>query len=777
MGIILTSTILLQFYFSKQLAKDASQNNATLLTEKISAKVQEIERMSFESISLLELSPNLETKPKERVKHPLLKKFVLTMKNQKHIYAMYIGYESSEFYEVINLDIDEKLKKKYNTVDKEKWLTIKIFYENGVKKTIREYLDADLNITRVVNTESKYNPTQRPWYKKAMKSDELIKTSPYMFNNLERMGVTYSKKIKYTKDVISIDISLDSLSSFLKSQRVIDKTELYIFDHKTKLLIASNLEKNVLSEHERLKIDSLISKKENIKKILSNDYMMSNIQLKSKYSENEYLVMLLNKHEIMRPYNEKIYISIYANLILLLVFLPIIWYSSKVIINPIKLLEKENEKIQNRKFTDVKPIKSSIKEINELSTSIVTMSKSIREYEEEQRKLMDSFIEVIASAIDAKSEYSAGHGQRVPVITMMLAQKVSESNDEVFKDFSFKNKEEERELKIAALLHDCGKISIPEYVVDKATKLETIYNRIHEIRMRFEVVSRDLDIEYYKRMIDGEEKEKLDIWRKEEERDLVEKFEFIANCNIGSEFMEDSDIKKIQDISTISWKKRFNDTLGLSTAENARLNAKDDTEFEYILSDKYNHLVARTRHSPAEYEKFGFKVKVPEHLYNFGEIYSLTIRKGTLTEEERFKINEHIIMTIKMLDQLPFQKQLERVPEYASAHHEKLDGTGYPRQLIKSEMSIPARIMALADVFEALTAGDRPYKDAKTLSESMNILSCMVKDRHIDQDIFELFLTSGVYKEYAQNFLEPKQIDEIDISKYLGLAINKKNRG
>ena len=159
---------------------------------------------------------------------------------------------------------------------------------------------------------------------------------------------------------------------------------------------------------------------------------------------------------------------------------------------------------------------------------------------------------------------------------------------------------------------------------------------------------------------------------------------------------------------------------------------------------------------------------MPEHLYNLGELHNLRISRGTLTAEERFKINEHIIQTIVMLEQLPLPPDLRRVPEYAGTHHETLTGTGYPRRLREEELSVPARIMAIADIFEALTASDRPYKKTKTLSESIRILSFFKKDRHIDPLLFDLFLTSGVYLDYARKYLLPDQIDTVDVPSYLG---------
>ena len=158
---------------------------------------------------------------------------------------------------------------------------------------------------------------------------------------------------------------------------------------------------------------------------------------------------------------------------------------------------------------------------------------------------------------------------------------------------------------------------------------------------------------------------------------------------------------------------------------------------------------------------------IPEHLYNHGELYNLAIRKGTLTDEERFKINEHITQTIIMLNKLPFPDYLAHVPEFAGAHHETMIGTGYPKRLNKDEMSTPARVMAIADIFEALTAADRPYKKAKTLSAALRIMSFMRNDQHIDAELFDLFLTSGVYMQYAEEFLAPGQIDDVNIADFL----------
>lgn len=397
-----------------------------------------------------------------------------------------------------------------------------------------------------------------------------------------------------------------------------------------------------------------------------------------------------------------------------------------------------------------------------------------------QRRLLDSFIELIAAAIDSKSPYTGGHCARVPELTKMIAQAACEADDGPLKDFALTD-DEWYELHIAGWLHDCGKVTSPEYVVDKATKLETIYNRIHEIRTRFEMLWRDADLAYWQGIAaagggeaaaGAEVVARLATDRETTQAALRDEFAFIATCNIGGEFMADEKIKRLKEIGARTWIRHFDDRLGLSPDEERRLEAHPPADLpatELLLADKDEHVVPwPAGRKPLEEDDFGMKMEVPDNSFNLGEIYNLSIRRGTLTAEERYKINDHIVQTIIMLESLPFPKSLRRVPEYAGGHHEKMDGTGYPRRLTAEQMSLPARMMAIADVFEALTASDRPYKKAKTLSESIRILSFMRNDGHIDPDLFDLFLRAGVYRRYADEFLDPSQIDDVDIGQYLG---------
>ncbi len=424
---------------------------------------------------------------------------------------------------------------------------------------------------------------------------------------------------------------------------------------------------------------------------------------------------------------------------------------------------------------EVIPFSAEIQPLIEALSSQAAVALDNQQLLESQKLLLDSFIELIASAIDAKSPYTGGHCQRVPELTKMLAKAAVESKEGSFAEFDL-NEDQWYELHIGAWLHDCGKVTTPEYVVDKSTKLETIYDRIHEVRTRFEVVKRDAVIDYLKALIDNQKD--AETLRQELEARLAkldDDFAFIAESNMGGEFMAPERVDRLKEIGEIKWTRTLDDRIGISFEELKRKNLTPAPELpvvEKLLDDRVDHIIAREGASDltSSDNPFGFKLDMPENKFNLGEIYNLSIGRGTLTEEERYKINDHIVQTIIMLEQLPFPKHLKRVPEYAGGHHEKMDGTGYPRKLSKDDMSLPARIMAIADIFEALTAADRPYKPPKKLSDAVKIMSFMKKDAHIDDELFELFLTSGIYKEYAERFLDPTQIDEVDVSQYLSKA-------
>tara|TARA_B100000212_G_scaffold72050_1_gene50805 strand:- start:500 stop:2125 length:1626 start_codon:yes stop_codon:yes gene_type:complete len=333
----------------------------------------------------------------------------------------------------------------------------------------------------------------------------------------------------------------------------------------------------------------------------------------------------------------------------------------------------------------------------------------------ELKQLFEAFIKLIATAIDKKSEYTGGHCERVPEITMMLADAVEKTKVGKYKDFSM-TEDERYELYIAGWLHDCGKVATPVHVVDKATKLETIYDRIENVQTRFEVLKRDFEIEYLKEKIklieNGDFKLINDLKIKFQENldQLDDDLQFVEKSNKGGEFMEQSAQERIKNIGKYKW---------------------------------------------------NFKGKNQPFLSDL-EIRNLNIPKGTLLPEEREIINDHIVITIDMLEKLPYPKKLRNVPEFAGGHHETLDGKGYPKGLTGDQMSVQAKMMAIADIYEALTASDRPYNDPKKLSHAMRIMGYMKNDYHIDEELFEIFVKEGVYKKYADKYLSNFQLDEVD---------------
>jgi HD-GYP domain-containing protein (c-di-GMP phosphodiesterase class II) len=381
----------------------------------------------------------------------------------------------------------------------------------------------------------------------------------------------------------------------------------------------------------------------------------------------------------------------------------------------------------------VVPFSAADQRLAESLASQAAIALTNRQLISQLEALFESFIQLINVAIDEKSPYTGGHCERVPVLTMMLAEAVNAAKTGPLADFDMTDKDR-YELKIAGLLHDCGKVTTPVHVVDKATKLQTLYDRIHLVDTRFEVLKRDAQIAMLKAKLalrDSHDDQRKSPWDARAEAALEEDLtrhlrqidsdrEFLRQANIGSELMTPDAQERVRKIGT---GYRWIDVDGKSA--------------NFLTDD---------------------------------ELENLNIRAGTLTQSERETINYHIVATIKMLEQLPWPKHLKNVPEYAGGHHERMDGKGYPNGLTREQMSVQARVMGIADIFEALTARDRPYKRGKTLSESLEILGNFKLNGHIDPDLFDVFVRQKVYLKYAEKFLDPEQIDDVDESRIPGYA-------
>lgn len=338
--------------------------------------------------------------------------------------------------------------------------------------------------------------------------------------------------------------------------------------------------------------------------------------------------------------------------------------------------------------------------------------------------LFVSLVHLINIGIDEKSPHTGRHCQHVPELTMLLANAVHETRDGPLAQFSMTDKDR-KELWMAGILHDCGKISTPVHVVEKSTKLETIFDRVHLLDTRFEVLKRDAEIRVwkskcalYQASVNNEQLiAELEQGLQTELAKIEDARNFLRKLNIGSERTSPEDLQRVADIATWQWTDVHGNT---------------------------------------------------QPFLDPDEVENLSVRAGTLNTQERAIINNHISTTIKMLEALPWPKHLQNVPEYAGGHHERMDGKGYPRGLRGEQMSVQAKIMAIADIFEALTAKDRPYKDGKTLTESLRILGSFALNGHIDPDLFDIFVRKKVYLTYAERFMDKAQIDEVDTSQIPG---------
>jgi HD-GYP domain-containing protein (c-di-GMP phosphodiesterase class II) len=380
---------------------------------------------------------------------------------------------------------------------------------------------------------------------------------------------------------------------------------------------------------------------------------------------------------------------------------------------------------------DIVPFSEADQRLAESLASQAAIALTNRQLINQLEELFESFIELINTAIDEKSPYTGRHCQRVPTLTMMLAEAAAATGEGPLAAFSMTDKDR-YELKIAGMLHDCGKITTPVHVVDKATKLEAICDRIDLIATRFEVLKRDAEIAALKQRLDLVRDSGIDeMTRRDREhgieqrlreqlRRLDEDRKFLRHCNVGTEAMAAEAQARVREIGV---GYRWTDPSGYSA---------------YFLSED--------------------------------EVANLCIARGTLNEQEREIINHHIVATIKMLESLPWPRHLGKVPEYAGGHHERMDGRGYPRGLKREQMSVPARVMGIADIFEALTAKDRPYKPGKTLSDALRILGELKLAGHIDPDLFDIFVRKKVYLHFARQFLDPQQIDTVNEAAIPGFA-------
>lgn len=761
-AIISLSLIYSQYYFSKQVAINSTSQTLKQLSQDLKDRM-EIESEDIKNILNTQCKYiDVDEEVSFDKEHSSIKFFTRVLEYEKSIHDIHISTKKGNFIAVVNMLDDKKTNLAFKSPVNTRWLIVKIV--DGIKENV--FLDKNYVVLKKERSKTLRSIKDRDWYKDTINKDRITISKPYIFWNSALAGITYAKRVENTNVIMGVDYTMTELNNLISMKKSKNIEEIYIVGVDGVKYISSlskngsfntigkKVNKTILKAIEENRINEIINYSEDKKHQL---FILSKM-----LSDKSYIGMRADTNKVYDLYRKNFKYTLILAFLILLFALPMVVYLANKIAEPIKLLIMENEKIKSKNFSEVKRVHTNIIEIEELSSSLYSMAQGIKEHAKQQDDLLDSIIKLIAEAIDKKSAYTGAHCERVPELAQLLLSEVSKSEQDTFKDFSMTNKDDLRSFEIAAWLHDCGKVTTPVAVIDKSVKLEIIYNRIHEIRMRFEVLWRDAQIEFLNNNID-------EVTLKQKQKQLLEDFEFIASVNIGSEYMNQEKKDRVKKISKQVWLRNFDNKLGLGKEELARYKSSESTlpATEELLSNREEHIVKREDFDVSSYEKDGFKLDVPEHLYNYGEVYNLCIEKGTLTEEERYRINEHVIVTIKMLEKIPFPSHMKNIVEYAGTHHETLIGTGYPRKLSKRDLSIPARIMAIADIYEALTSSDRPYKENKTISEAIEILNRMANEQHIDRDLFKLFLTSGIYKTYAMKHLKKEQIDEVDIEQYL----------
>ncbi|AJJ34784.1 HAMP domain protein [Yersinia rochesterensis] len=943
--IISIGTVIIIFGYS-QLTKltEISTNSQYQKTgEAIAAELDAITRPMMMSVNLLASMQITELSTLEQ-RMAFVSKFVEVLKQNDYASAVYSAYPNGDLFMLRRLT--EANRTLFHAPEGAEWMIQSNRFLDSLPEKRFIYLNEKLQPIAVMPRDNdNYDPRRRDWFILASASPNLVTSPIYIFKGTGETGFTYSRRSENNQSIIGLDVSLASLSQFLIRQNLPLGSQAIIINSRGEIIASlPNPQENTANPMDADKqisvLQTLLNTQEN-----SAEYNIDNsrsiifdAQDKRWYgsivdinnSGNKYqLVIATPASYLTADANSIRHYSTFIAFILLLLSLPLVWYFSRKISNPLIRLRKDADAISNLYFEEGQSEQSMIEEVDELHKSMSKMKSTLKQFIsmgnmltaensffrqmqgllsetteiaamtggiifladkdggiftptafrwngenipvaemasldikennfatfqpvlagqtiagtlnennifsqlqdflqpylplrfvavpmkthdkqllgflllftpyqlnaerehskiqlvnalvgslsvsvetqkllQEQKNLLNAFIELIAGAIDAKSAYTGGHCQRVPQITKMLARAAVNIKEGPFANFSLSENEWE-ELHTACWLHDCGKITTPEFVVDKSTKLELIYDRIHEIRMRFEVLKCEKEIDFLRRhaTINANDTEQQLLVA--ELRQLDDDFYFIAHCNIGGEFMSDDAIARIQHIAGYHWTRTLDDNVGIAHEERerkARQPVASIPALEPMLADKEEHLIYRDSNNKRK-EYYDFKVPEPTLLYNRGEIYNLSIRRGTLTEEDRYKINEHIMQTIVMLKKLPFPRTMANVAAIAGGHHERMDGKGYPCQLTYKQMSIPVRMMAIADVFEALTAADRPYKPGKLLSEALNIMLNMVNENHLDRELFILFLQSGIWQEYAITYLQADKVDNIDISALL----------
>ena len=628
----------------------------------------------------------------------LIPALVASLRANPRIYGLYYGFENGTFFQVIAVRTPRIASTLRAPPGSEFAVRSIVPSGSGALREQWEFLAANAAPIGQDVRASDYVPAKRPWFAGARGASGVFVTRPYLYDSLQGLGLTLSRALPEGGGVFAADLSLGGLESYAQAS----------LEGRQGGIVITNDHGDVLAAHLDQRLDGpaatelqpvsaspnplfaqaaamLAQDGSRIASVRGEDFVYASRSVPITPEAALHVVAFTPERLYTGAIDETRNSILLFDAAMLLVFLPLIQLVARRIAGTLGQLTQESERLQRLDFSGEARVRSRFYEIDVLGAAQHTMKTAIRERTEaledarvRLRALMESLIRLIAGAIDAKSEYTGGHCARVPELARMLAEAACEVKEGPLAGFRFETEDQWQEFRIGTYLHDCGKVTTPEHVVDKATKLETIVNRIHEIRTRFEVLLRDAEIASLKAVAAGDDPQAARQAFETRRAQLVEDFAFVANCNIGAESMSDAHAQRLRAIGQQTWLRHFDDRLGLSHIEESRFAGVPRPPMPalaQLLADNPEHLVPRGAHDRPD-ARHGFRMEVPEHLYNFGELHNLCVSRGTLTAEERYKINEHIVQTIVMLEQLPLPPNLQRVPEYAGTHHETLTGTG-----------------------------------------------------------------------------------------------------
>lgn len=756
-GLLVTMVaIALQFYFSLISARDSISHKYQTESIYIKQMLKQEQQTAENYMALLaDFKYLIIGKQFSSEALPIL----ANMMHKNPLYSsVYLGFPNGDLQQFIDLDnadnITQQMPETESESESARWLLISKSYQG--KQSIIQYSYFDQSLTLVKERQSyKSDGAKLAWYQQAL----LAQSSP-------SIGKTYAMTIAKTEAVLALDVNSSSLSNSLKietEQQDNNLNEFYVFIKNGTILESnqSTTNTNITPVFSTSVLDELTQHSTNL-----NTLNSITIEQTAYYAyvakvdgANNYLAFLIPQKTLFLSNIHQLIIVGLSGFILTLC---LSWLFSSSLTRKLKMLLITVEEAKESRFKKLKTIETGITEFQQLNDLMVEMSYSIKNYQTKQKQQIESFIKLTAQAIGNKSPYTFEQANKVPELAWMLLKAVEESQLPVFNDFKLKNNDQQQSFRITAALHSYDKLTTTQTLVSKSTKLETTYNRIHEIRMRFEILWRDAEIYYYQTSKDHPEQNKsLKEGLIKQQLQLMRDFEFVANTNIGDQTMTEQDIQRLHQIGTQTWLRYFDDRLGLSSIEKMALSTQKQRlpAQEYLLSNKPEHVIQQ--HSKNE------SPETSTLRCNLGELYNLSIPLGTLTEEDKQQLNAYIVKTSSLLDDMPIMIKQHSVPQDLSAYHPALNDAVYLVNSGNKKLSIAEHILGITYIFEALTSINNPQHKIETMSNAIATMHQLAMDKRIDRHIFKLFLSSGIYLTYAKQFLYEQQIDEVDIQQYL----------